>query len=273
MLFRKKAPQKSSFSGFEIIEFDTLPSTNEYCKTAALCDRSIVLAHKQTSGHGRMGRNFVSEDGGLYVSFFLEPRDIAPEALIPLTGRCAVAVFSAIRKVCRVTPDIKWTNDLLLFGKKICGILAETVWGENGKPEKLIIGIGINLNQTPGSFKGDLSSIASSIFALTGIKTDIYKLLLALAEEISDVYSSLSDKEKEDEYLDIYRAHCKTLGKEVHILCPSLAKGEDPREVFKKDPDIFPVATALDIDRDFGLIVRYEDGTTETLRSGEVSVR
>ncbi|MBE6538046.1 MAG: biotin--[acetyl-CoA-carboxylase] ligase [Ruminococcaceae bacterium] len=269
MFFRNK----KTLSGLKLTEFNELPSTNEYCKSEALPGNGIILAHRQTKGHGRMGRNFVSAEGGLYVSFYFEAKEISPEALVPLTGKCAVAVLRALEKVCKITPDIKWTNDLLLHGKKICGILAETVWGGDGRPEKLIIGIGINQNQSPQGFDGELSAIASSIYALTGKKTDKYKLLSALANEISRVYSSLLSRENEGEYLDLYRKHCTTLGKEVHILHPSIVPNEDPRVVFAREPDLFPMAAAVDIDNDFGLILRHGDGSTEVLRSGEVSIR
>ncbi len=256
-----------------LIIHESLPSTNEYCKKDLVRDGQIVLAQKQTSGHGRMGRSFVSKEGGIYVSFCFEPR-IGAKKLIPVTGMCAVAVRRAIKRCCDVSPEIKWTNDILLCGKKICGILAETTF-EGGRPKKLIIGIGINLNQSKESFEGELSETASSISALTCKNTDPELMSAVLMEEIDRAYKALCEGGNAIlPYIEEYRVHCSTLGKEIHILHPSLApEGTDPRKAFAEDPSIFPSATAVDIDESFGLIVRYADGKRETLFSGEISIR
>lgn len=256
-----------------LIIHESLPSTNEYCKKDLVSGGQIVLAQKQTSGHGRMGRSFVSKTGGLYVSFCFEP-NIDAKKLIPVTGMCAVAVRRAIKRCCAVSPEIKWTNDILLCEKKICGILAETTF-EAGRPKKLIIGIGINLNQPKESFEGELSKIASSISALTGKNTDSELLVAILMEEIDQAYVALCEGGNAIlPYIEEYRRHCTSLGKEVHILRPALApEGTDPRKAFAEDPSIFPTATAVDIDESFGLIVRYADGKKETLFSGEISIR
>lgn len=261
-----------------LMEFDSLPSTNEYCKSDEIRGNRIILAHSQSAGHGRMGRSFSSKSGGLYVSFLYELDDVKPESLLPITGMCAVAVLRAIKKASGVTPDIKWTNDLLLEGKKICGILAETVFGSSGKPEKLIIGIGINVNQHKDCFAGELEGIASSLYLLTGREYDKMLLLRTLAAEIEKVYftafSDNSNGNRISEYTGEYRRHCMTLGKDIHILRPSLSPvGIDPRVAFAADKSLFPIAKALDIDENFGLIVRHKDGSIERIVSGEVSVK
>lgn len=260
-----------------LIEFDTLPSTNEYCKKEQV-NGKIVVAKKQTNGHGRMGRSFFSEDGGLYVSFCYELNDVLPEHLIPITGMCAVAVIRAIVTVCKISPSIKWTNDILLQNKKICGILAETVFSNDLSPEKLIIGIGINLNQAKKSFDGELKNIASSIYALTGKRTDKKELLKVLASEVDKAakiaVSPQSECDLKNEYVKEYRKNCITLGKEIHILKQSLAPdGIDPKVAFSQNKELFPTAIAVDIDENFGLLVQNPDKTFETIVSGEVSVR
>ena len=249
-------------------------STNEFCKTESVIKDCIVRAMRQSCGRGRMGRKFFSDDGGFYISYCFFPEDIRAQELLALTGLCAVAVLRAIERVSGVCPSIKWTNDLILLGKKICGILAESVLGDGGKVERVIIGVGINTNQDGKCFEGELSGIASSIFALTGKKVDDEALLFSLTDEILSVYSVICGRDSEKrQYVEEYKAHCETLGKEIKILKPSLAGGEDPRVLYSKDPEIFPSAVAIDIDESFGLIVKYPDMKEETISFGEVSIR
>ncbi len=249
-------------------------STNEFCKSDSVEKDCIVRAMRQSRGRGRMGRKFFSDDGGFYISYCFFPENLRAEELLPLTGLCAVAVLQAIESAAGICPSIKWTNDLILSGKKICGILAESVLGDGGKVERVIIGIGINTNQNAKCFEGELSDIASSILALTGKGVDEDALLFALTGEMLSVYSVLCGKSGEkQQYIDFYRSHCETLGKNIKILKPSVAQGKDPREIYLEKPEIFPLAVAVDIDDCFGLIVRYPDMKEETISFGEVSIR
>ncbi len=257
--------------------FDLLPSTNEYCKSDAVMGGEIIRAVRQSAGHGRMGRSFSSEAGGLYVSFCYTPKNITPEKLVPLTGMCAVAVRNALLEACGIESDIKWTNDILFHGKKLCGILAETVFSSDGAfaPEKVIIGIGINCNQSREAFDGELSGIASSVLAETGKKVDIEALLVNLAEE-ADMAAEAAFSGNDvriKAYVNEYRRHCITIGRTVRVLKNGICPGRDPRRVFAESPEVFPTAKVLDIDNVFGLAVEYENGEKETLTSGEVSVR
>ncbi len=255
-----------------LLAYNSLPSTNEHCKRDEVRHGNVVLALKQSAGHGRMGRSFTSAEGGVYVSFCYEPH-ISPEELLPLTGMCAVAVREAIEQVCGVSPSIKWTNDIVLSGKKICGILAETLL-DGGMVKKLIIGIGINLNQRAEDFDAELLKIASSVSMLTSESYDKMSLLLALAKEIDGVYEALlKGREAIAPYVYEYRKYCETLRRDVRVLKSAIAGGKDPREVFAETPNAFPQAFAEDIDDSFALIVRYQSGEKETLFSGEVSIR
>ena len=89
-------------------------------------DRSVLLAETQSAGRGRLGRSFVSPPGGLYLSYLLYPR-LAPEDVGEITAWVAVAVRRALKRCCGLSPDIKWVNDLQWQGRKLCGILCETV--------------------------------------------------------------------------------------------------------------------------------------------------
>lgn len=264
------------FINSRYILLDEVDSTNAYCRSEEIKHDVIVRALRQTAGRGRMGRRFFSDDGGFYISYCYFPEEMKAEKLLPLTGLCAVAVSKALGAVIGEEPDIKWTNDLLLFGKKICGILVETVIGGDGNVERVIIGIGINTNQKAECFFGELEGIASSVLALTGKMVDEEKLLTFLSVMIHGVYTTVcrEDREQIGKYAEHYRERCVTLGREVSILRPSLVPaGKDPKEAYDEEPSLFPRAIAEDIDDAFGLVVCHENGEKETLTFGEVSVR
>lgn len=256
------------------ILLDEVDSTNEFCKSEGIKSDCIVRALRQRKGRGRMGRKFFSDAGGFYISYCFFPQELRAETLLPLTGLCAVGVSKAIERTTELCPTIKWTNDLLLCGKKICGILAESVFCEDFTAERVIIGIGINTNQGAKCFEGELEGIASSIYAICGKRVDEDALLYNLTEEMQKIYSLLGGRAEEMKpYVDFYRSHCETLGKEIKVLKPSISGGRDPRELYLEAPELFPAARAVDIDDSFGLIVKYPDMKEETISFGEVSIR
>ena len=126
--------------------FDSIDSTNAYLKRIALDgapDGTVAVAAEQTSGRGRRGRSFQSAAGkGVYLSILLRPK-LAPSQLMPLTGLIAVAMSRAVDRVAGTHSQIKWTNDLILNGRKLCGILTElSVEGETGELQYVVAGIG-----------------------------------------------------------------------------------------------------------------------------------
>ncbi|MBX7221034.1 MAG: biotin--[acetyl-CoA-carboxylase] ligase [Blastocatellia bacterium] len=138
---------------FQIEHFETIPSTNTELKKRAAAGASeglCLIAAEQTAGRGRYDRTWVSPPGeGLYLSVLLRP-NVAVEHL-PLTALLgAVTVVRALHRMSEGRPalslDIKWPNDVLLNGKKVCGILTEAGFAE-GKLSYLVLGVGINLFQ------------------------------------------------------------------------------------------------------------------------------
>ena len=235
--------------------FDVIDSTNTYLKHAAAegaIHGSVVVADAQTAGRGRMGRTFQSPGKkGLYLSVLLRP-ELSAEVLMKSTGVAAVAAVRAIERVSGAKAGIKWTNDLVLNGRKLCGILAETVM--MGESVALIIGVGINVYHARGDFEGEVADLATSL-AAEGYYVERPQLAAALIEELY----CLSDRmggEIED-YLQEYRRRCVTIGKDVRLLW---TEGQER-------------AFAEDIDDTFGLVVRREDGEILTVKTGEVSVR
>lgn len=172
-----------------IIRFDSLPSTNtEAARVARLGapEGICVVAREQTAGRGRNNRAWVSPmDAGLYFSIVLRPS--VEQRLWPLlTLMSAVAVHDALAEACKLCADIKWPNDLYAGGRKLCGILAETVEAETGRA--VVVGIGINLNDR--AFPAELKNVATSIEAETMRKVDREHLLAALIHALLNKYEA-----------------------------------------------------------------------------------
>ena len=236
-------------------------STNTYAKKIALegaPDGSVVVADEQTAGCGRMARPFQSPAGkGIYLSALLRPQ-LPPLELLPVTALAAVAGCDAVERVCGLRPQIKWTNDLILGKRKLGGILTEmALEGESGRLQYLVIGIGLNVLEQPEDFSPEVREVATSLSQALGRTVSRPQLAAAEIQELDRLYTALERGELEP-YLQAYRADCVTLGKEVQIL-----KRDGPREQ----------VTALDVDEQFGLVVRRGNRQTDVIRSGEVSVR
>lgn len=249
----------SAYKSNSIHVFDVLDSTNIYAKQLAVQKAphgTIVIAHRQTGGKGRLGRSFFSPKEGIYLSMIIKPDfDISKSVLV--TSAAAVAVAEAIEKVCSKHAGIKWVNDVYVDDKKVCGILCEGINDfETGQIDSIIIGIGINTSLN--GFPKELLDIAGAI------PGDYSKAELA-AEVIKRILDFTSDIESR-RFIDAYKKKSLVIGKTV-----SVYKG-----VYRKDPrEELPSRSArvLDIDEDGGLMVLYSDGSRETLTSGEISIR
>ncbi|MDQ1610227.1 MAG: BirA family transcriptional regulator [Pyrinomonadaceae bacterium] len=173
-----------------ILRYDALPSTNtEAARQAArgapegLC----VVAREQTRGRGRQERVWASPpDAGLYFSIVLRPR-LKLEAWPLLTLAAALAVRDALAEACRLETDIKWPNDILAGGRKLCGILAETVETATGRA--CVLGIGINLSER--AYPEELRERATSVEAATGAPVDLEDVLAALVRCLARRYAQL----------------------------------------------------------------------------------
>jgi len=235
--------------------YDSIGSTNDQLKVMARQGAphgTVLVAGHQTGGHGRLGRTFQSPEGmGVYMSVLLRP-DCAPAALMHLTCAAAVAMCDAVQKVCRLRPGIKWTNDLVHRKQKLGGILTELGLSPRGTVDYAIIGVGINCTQKPEDFSADIRDIAASLSMVTGQVTDRFQLAAAMME----AFWKMNYSEKKT-VLRQYRTDCITLGQEI-----SLVRGEEIRH-----------GQAVDVDENGALIVAFPGGITESVNSGEVSVR
>ncbi len=240
-----------SLIGKKIIRIEETPSTNDLAKEYAKKgeeEGTVIVAEYQTRGKGRLGRSFFSPQGaGLYMSVILRPTDNKNGLLI--TSFAAVAVCRVIKKVCGASPKIKWVNDVYLGGKKVCGILTESLISE-GKAEYIILGIGINVNGA--DFPDDIKDIATSVEKETLKKQDKETLLREILKELDELYETYES----GEFLEESKELSCVLGKEVKVIRGS--------ETY--------FAKAVDIDKLGGLIIE-RGGKKETLNSGEVSIR
>ncbi len=150
--------------------FPTLDSTNVYATRLAregALEGTIVIADAQSGGKGRLGRSWVSPPAvNLYLSVILRP-SVAASVAPQLNLLAAVAVADAISEICQLTPAIKWPNDVLVAGKKVCGILAE-MQTEAGELRAVILGIGVNINASLSAFPEELREKASSLLLVSG---------------------------------------------------------------------------------------------------------
>lgn len=244
--------------GSQVLCLSCVDSTNDECKRQAMAhapDGLAITAEEQNRGKGRRGRSFQSLPGqGLYLSVLLRPR-VTPEEVSRITAWTAVAVCRAVNAATGLTPDIKWPNDVLLEGKKLCGILTEMgLVAESGELDYVVVGMGVNVRQTEADFGPELSPVATSL-SQHGANVRRAVLARALLDELNEMY--LAFPAKKETYLEEYRRRCVTVGREVQLI----------------HPDHSETGVAIDVEDDFTLRVRLADGSEKSVSSGEVTVR
>ena len=243
-------------SKVELILPKEVGSTNTLLRELALQGAphgTVALADKQSAGRGRRGRSFLSPDGGIYLSILLRPALSAAQG-VRLTIAACVGVCRAMKAVCGLDGDIKWVNDIFLNGKKVCGILTEGSAGlESGLLDYAVVGVGLNYRAPAGGFPPELREIAGSLYG-QGETPPLPRGRMAAAL-IDSLMEALAHPEDEALMAE-YRSRSLVPGKRVLVL-----QGDSQRP-----------ALAEDILSDGSLLVRYADGATEALFSGEVSI-
>lgn len=245
----KRIRDASMVPSAEVVIFDSIDSTNNEARRRA--ERgdtvpSLIIAEHQTAGRGRLGRSFYSPaNTGLYMTALFEISS-SPSDTVFLTTAAAVAMAKAIEKCAGISVDIKWVNDLYLFGKKICGILCESF--ATGNRRYVAVGIGVNLYTE--DFPEELSEIAASLCPERDVKYE-------LASEVFGTLWRFYDTGDRTDMLEYYRAHSMVLDKRVVF--------------YENEKAHFGVAES--IDKDGRLCVALDDGSKKILSSGEITLR
>lgn len=247
-----KEDLKTKFLGRKILTYESLDSTND--TAYQLAERgekegTIVIAESQKKGKGRLGRHWASPKGGIYLSCILKP-DIEPKEVAKITLVSAVAVCASIREIVNVSAMVKWPNDIIIRGKKVCGILTE-MKAEQDKVDFVIVGIGVNvdthINLLP---KGSTSLIKESDGKVS--KVALTKMILENLEH----YLGLFKEDGFNRIRDEWRNFSATLGKHVKVQCHNeKIEGQ-----------------ALDVDDDGALVVRLDSGLQRRVLSGDVVI-
>lgn len=220
-------------------------STNAYLKRNGelFGDGEAVIAKRQTSGRGRLGRTFISPSGGIYMSLFLKPENGEIDGT-DITALCAVSTAMAIEDVTGEKTKIKWVNDIFLRGKKVCGILTEALT-ENEKIKYIIVGIGIDVYRQK-KLPEELKDTVGFLFEKQG------DIINKLAAETADNFFAMY---KTGKYIEEYRKRSMLDGQTVEYTENGSVKS----------------GTVLGVDEKCGLRIKDGDGE-KVLRSGEVRI-
>lgn len=252
-----KSRLKTQYWGQETLFFEEVDSTNNVAKKMAeegAPHGRLVIAEIQNAGKGRRGRSWSSPKGtGIWMTFILRPQ-INPQAASMLTLVAAMAVRKAVYAETGLETMIKWPNDIVANGKKICGILTEM----SAEPEWInyvVVGIGVNANTE--SFPEEISSVASSLFIETGKKVDRSRLVAAFGNAFEEYYNQFMKKGNLELLTDEYNSFLANYDNQVKILEPA---GEY-------------TGISRGINHFGELLVTDMDGRERIVRSGEVSVR
>jgi BirA family biotin operon repressor/biotin-[acetyl-CoA-carboxylase] ligase len=189
---------KTKFIGKNYLYFEEIDSTNIQAKRENYEDGTVIFAESQTAGKGRKNRKWVTHKGlGLYLTIVLKP-GIEVNYLSHFSLLFNYSVFKVLRNYVNGEIKIKWPNDIYLSGKKIAGFLIESSI-ENNSISKLIVGVGINVNQTIKDFEEDIKEVATSLKIEEGKTFSRKEVFLKILRQIEKDYLKFI-KEK---YLDI----------------------------------------------------------------------
>lgn len=247
---------KTEYLGQNIHYEEKIGSTNDKAKELANLGAEegfLVIADQQTGGKGRLGRRWESPArAGIWMSLILRP-NILPQQASQITLIAGLCMCETLQGITGLKASIKWPNDIVISGKKVCGILTE-MSAEMDGIKYIILGIGVNVNMT--EFPEELP-YASSLALESGIEYSRKAIIDDFLERFEKEYNEYKQIPYLDTIRDRYEKNCITVHKQVKLI--------------KKSEEV--VAEVIGITEDGGLKVRHVDGTIEAIVSGEVSVR
>ena len=242
---------------WNIVYYDRIDSSNNEAKRMAEAGEqrtTLVLAGEQTGGKGRRGRVWVTpKDTAIAMSLLLRP-SIRPEHASSVTLVMGLAIANACREFCNVDARIKWPNDIVVNGKKICGILTE-MSTEIDYINYVVIGVGINVNQE--TFPDEIKETATSLKVETGKPVKRAGVIATVMERFEQYYEQFVQREDLSGIREAYEACLVNRDRDVRVL--------DPAGAYE--------AHAKGINDTGELIVVLPDGTEREIYAGEVSVR
>jgi len=244
--------------GKRIYYFHTVDSTQNFAIGLAskkIENGTIVISEKQTHGRGRLDRKWVSPSGGIWLSLILHPEfDISMSTLFPLISSLALAI--AIERILKIKPELKWSNDVTVNGKKVAGILVDASV-ESGKIDYLVLGIGINFKINPVEVEKTIKHTANYYGATTLLKKNEnaspIKLVQRFLFELERLYQ-ISLKKEPQFLIQQWTKRSSTIGKSITITLPNgMLRGK-----------------ALRVDNDGALVISNK-GKTQRIIVGDIS--
>ncbi|UCC15977.1 MAG: biotin--[acetyl-CoA-carboxylase] ligase [Dehalococcoidales bacterium] len=238
--------------GRNVLYYSSVTSTNEAAKEEAerrAVEGTVVVADKQTAGRGRLKRTWLSPEGNIALSIVLYPEKRILPSLVMMTS---LAVSHSIEMITGLETQIKWPNDILISGKKVCGILIES----GVRDEKImftVIGIGINVNAGKDILAG-VQVPATSLYLETGKEVSRIQIIKELLTDMEELYETM--KLGGSVFCE-WRDRLVTLGKDVRVT--------SGKEVFE--------GVAESVDTDGCLLVRSPDGSLNRVVAGDVTLR
>ncbi|PKP54795.1 biotin--[acetyl-CoA-carboxylase] ligase, partial [Candidatus Atribacteria bacterium HGW-Atribacteria-1] len=234
-----------------------LKSTNIMAKEKALHraeeidEGTLITAERQSAGKGRLGREWFSPVGGIWLSIILYPK-LSPSYISRITLMTAVAVVKAIKICTQIESQIKWPNDILINEKKVCGILTE-MSAELDIINWVVVGIGINVNIDHREFPEDIQENTISLKEILGKEVLRVKLVQVFLQEFEKYYESLKRREFSS-ILKEWKLYSHTLGRKIRVdMGERIIAGE-----------------AVDINEEGALILKKEDGQLVEIISGTI---
>lgn len=248
---------KTGFIGNKIYYYDSIDSTNKAAKDIAYNEEEgvVIVSEEQLEGRGRLGRAWESpKKKGIYFSIILKPQ-VAPTKVAKLTLIGAAAVNLALDEM-GIDSQIKWPNDIVINGKKVCGILTE-MSSELNMINYVVIGIGINVNLEESDIPEDIRHKATSLRIESKNGVDRKKLLATALNKFEELYILFKDDGEITQAIEICRKNSAVIGKEILVVSGTTKR----------------LGKAIDINEAGELIVEFDDGKIESVFSGEISIR
>ena len=253
-----KKDLNTTFIGKELYIYKEVSSTNTVAKFLSIHgaeNGTVIISEKQTDAKGRSGKTWESPLGGIWLSIILNP-NVDHSRLPLITLATGVAVAKTLEKIGIKNPEIKWPNDIMINGNKVCGILTEAV-AKFSTIETVIVGVGIDANLEINDLPEELQDGTTTLKEELGKEGDENLLIRIFLEEFEKISKIFYNKGYE-EILKEWRKRSYTIGKIVEV-----------REPFNTYYDAYVVG----IGKEGALIVEKIDGTLEKVISGECVIK